>query len=119
MTIAEHIARLRKLEAEATPSPWHRFYGGEPLEIGTPTFHLASVRRNPSPDVYDTELIVSTRNALPGLLDALEVAAEALGTIRVHLMCEVLPGAHRTEMPLTEINGALAKIEAALNKEKS
>ena len=58
-------------------------------------------------------------NALPGLLDALEVAAEALGTIRVHLMCEVLPGAHRTEMPLTEVNEALAKIKAALNKEQS
>ena len=68
MTIAEQIARLRKLDAEGT--------------LGA---------------------IGGIRNALPGLLDALEVAVEELEDLAADDY-----GAH----------AALAQIEAALNKEK-
>jgi hypothetical protein len=69
------IARLRELEAAATPGPWTTYHDWEAYGIraGLQTTVLQQTAYYPSaPGWEDTQLIAEMRNALPALLDRLE-----------------------------------------------
>ena len=80
--LAETIARLRELEAKATPAPWEAgttALGGGPLHrpvVTAPDQPLPRpflIAENVS-SAGDAELIAALRSALPALLDAAERA---------------------------------------------
>lgn len=78
MTITpEEIARLRALEAKATPGPWkalNQSYRMRVYEVfaGGKNVCTASTCCEDGMDEKDCNLIASSRNALPRLLDEVE-----------------------------------------------
>jgi hypothetical protein len=69
------IDELRRLEAAATPRPWHvadgaRYVTTKPDEAGK------VIARGNANGVENAALIAATRNALPLLLDVVEAARE-------------------------------------------
>lgn len=95
MTITELIKELRELEGKATRGEWHLHTeteaGIDDEVIGLMAWipeierslhdHEWSDSEDWDRDIANGELIVTVRNSLPRLLDALEVAVEALREI--------------------------------------
>lgn len=78
------IARLKKLEAEATPSNWPNWNDPDIRKQTWMHFDLLQDRESRTavsiPD-DDALLIAESRNALPKLLEAIEIATEKLAEI--------------------------------------
>lgn len=90
MTITpEEIARLRALEAKATPGPWqsvnqsYRMRVYEVFAGGTSVCHVTCCEDGM--DEKDCELIATSRNALPGLLDEIERLQAEVASLRLTL----------------------------------
>ena len=86
------VARLRELEAKATPGPWRVHDDGAVrlFVIQRPAVWLEAIEdnRNVHPAVdcreQDATLIAEARNALPAILDALEKATSRPGARSSH-----------------------------------
>lgn len=102
----ETLARLRALHANATPGPWHWDSDAEDdsgLVYGQAEQIATTHGSGESHAVNDARLIAAMRNALPALLDALDIAMrmrERIGGVddlamdfdeAVAKLCEVKP----------------------------
>jgi hypothetical protein len=119
------LDRLRELEAKATPGPWtyHDREGDWPPSNVSATEQTGCNEEDDCHNVvcslpssaygYEANfysngpLIAETRNALPKLLEALEVATEALKTFREY-------DGHPVVARWDGVGGALAKVEELL-----
>lgn len=81
------VARLRQLEAAATPGPWYIEKNGTIKRGMLWIAHMAGAMSNPAV-VTDADVIVAARNALPQLLDERDLllaVAEAAKEIEAEL----------------------------------
>ena len=87
-TTPETIAELKRLMAEATPRPWYRTGPLDEEEIGVLGGQDMGLLSEPDgtdliddPREADYDLIAAAVNALPSLLDDIEMLREALQAI--------------------------------------
>jgi hypothetical protein len=90
MNFTELIERLRKLEKAATPGPWGNETDKNPggyrnVITGQVSQIVARTATSQSSEIpcNNGRLIVETRNALPGILDELEILKEENYDLRI------------------------------------
>jgi len=115
------LEKLKKMESESTPGPWKYDCGNLEIEKEDDRFGICTFDRwleslqqygiwnegkrpdYPCHEMSNAEFICECRNALPKLIDALEIAREALTLITV-----------RCSYPALEAQETLRKIESLL-----
>lgn len=91
----EQIAKLRRLDAAATPAPWE----ARACSVVTPRDGF-DIDGAPRPE--EADLIAAARNALTRLLDEREALVEALARLESWVTCNVAAD-HDTENPAPDI----------------